>query len=181
MNATVFGHQLWTRKRDGKKYEVVRVGSHLGSDRIQLRPADATNLKNTNWLDADALLARYEPAEPLSLADQLATEIGLGAEVKVSVSLSFGGWSRDLSWSREAVEFVGRFDGTWSWMHVPANGDWYSLTVYGKVRGVSVKLHGPGGWTQLEARALTANLKAAKVRDEESRTPPPFAYEGAVA
>lgn len=58
-----FGHVRWRRKKDGALFDVVcsKLDGNFG--RVQLKPADAQNLKRTNWLEADSLLRLYDPAE----------------------------------------------------------------------------------------------------------------------
>jgi hypothetical protein len=85
----------------------------------------------------------------------------------------------DLPWGMEpseraavALEMASRDPGLrWSWMHVPANGDWHSLTMY----FADAVVRFGGGWTAEQANGLVARLR--DVLAEASPLPPsPFAY-----
>ena len=56
--------QLWRRKKDGVLFEVNHFGSAFDPERVQVRRADAKNLKNTHWLWASNLRALYEFKQP---------------------------------------------------------------------------------------------------------------------
>lgn len=62
---------LWRSKRDSLVFEVVYV--QRGTDRVQLKPARAKNLKRTRWVDLWNLPLRYdrleENDEPVSMSD----------------------------------------------------------------------------------------------------------------
>jgi hypothetical protein len=177
---------FWRRKQDGKLFEVVHVGPPRGGEpaRVQLKPAEAKNLKNTRWIDVDRLPDRYEPGgapPPPNLAERVMAEIGVpnGATATVKMYIDFphhGDYARNL-WGAEAVEFVRRYapNVTWKWMNVPSNAQrnkqdgWWSLDLYATADGVKLHLDGPGGWTTEQGQALTDEMKAAKA----DATPPP--------
>lgn len=174
-------NSLWRRKSDGKAFEVV-LTRQVGNDAplIQLRAAGAKNLKNTNWLSEDSFLARYEPdnTPPRTLADELRDKLGFSPEAGVAASVSFG-YGGPLR-GHEAVAFIQRADKPhWRWLEVPANGDYWALTVMGYIDGLYVEMSCPGGWKRAEGAVLERRLKAAKVLDEESQTPFPYAYGSA--
>lgn len=55
--------QVWRRKKDLKRVEIVWMNDWTGSLRVQLRREGATNLKNTHWIDGWNLPLLYEKAE----------------------------------------------------------------------------------------------------------------------
>jgi hypothetical protein len=168
---------VWQRKQDRKRVEVVWVRHLPDGEHIQFRNAGATNLKNTNWLGADSFLARYEPdnTPPRTLADDLRDKLGLPPEANVAVTVDFG--YRGPLRGHEAVAFVKRAEKpAWRWLEVPANGDYWALTVMGYIDGLYVEMSCPGGWKRVEGALLEGRLKAAGTLDEESQTPFPYAY-----
>jgi hypothetical protein len=54
--------QIWRRKKDGKRVEIVWMTGR-DSLRLQLRREGATNLKSTHWIDGWNLPLLYEKAE----------------------------------------------------------------------------------------------------------------------
>jgi hypothetical protein len=67
MQSTVVGGELvqtgqvWRRKKDGKRVEIVWMQDWRGL-RIQLRAEGLTNLKRTHWIDGWNLPLLYEKA-----------------------------------------------------------------------------------------------------------------------
>lgn len=186
-SGSVEAGQFWRRKSDGVMFEVVFVNRHR---RVQMRRAGAKNLKNTNWLDEWNMLNRYEPAEtppPPTLAERIREELAIPGDPSLNVEVKCNyGWSAGTSWAVHAVEFAKLAeDVSWRWMNVPANAKragtngWFSLWVYGTIGGVRIELDGGSGWDKPAADILTAELRAASVVDDESRTPFPYAYEEA--
>lgn len=168
---------LWRRKQDGKRVEVVWVRHLPYDERVQFRNAGATNLKNTNWLGVDSFRARYEPdsTPARTLADDLRDKLGFSPDAHVAASVSFG-YDGTLR-GHEAVAFVQRAEKPhWRWLEVPANGDYWALTVMGYIDGLYVEMSCSGGWKRAEGALLEGRLKDAKVLDDESRTPFPYAY-----
>jgi hypothetical protein len=55
--------QVWRRKKDGMRYEVVWMTDWRGSLRIQLRREGLPNLKRTHWIDVWNLPLLYERDE----------------------------------------------------------------------------------------------------------------------
>jgi hypothetical protein len=65
---------LWRSKRDGRVFEVQYVAARFNAPaRVQLKPANARNLKSTRWLDIENLSRLYdrldENDEPFSMND----------------------------------------------------------------------------------------------------------------
>jgi hypothetical protein len=84
-------------------------------------------------------------------------------------------WSLDHGARADIVLEMARRDPemSWSWMHVPANGDWHSLTVTFAQAKVCVG----GGWTAREGDGLIARVREV-LADTAPLPPAPFAYQG---
>lgn len=177
---------VWRRKLDGKLFEIVHVGPQRNgeSPRVQFKPAEAKNLKNTRWTSVDKLPERYEPADappPPTLAERLRDELGVPDTDSLSASaeFSYGYNGGPESWASDAVAFVRSHpDATWRWMNVPESakshkqdGFWY-LTLHANVGGLRAEIKGPGGWTTKQGQALTESLEAAKAETQPPERPP---------
>lgn len=110
---------------------------------------------------------------------KLRSKLGLPSAVSMAVEIDLS-FPWEEPWAHHAVEFVRRHPQTkMKWMHVPANGDWYSLTLHAEIEGVNVKMSGRGGWTRFQAQQLDGQIRAARSEEQESWTPAPFAYRSA--
>lgn len=51
---------MYRRRADGRRYRVVYVSQRSVPPMVQLRPAEATNRKNTNWVQLENFDHLYE-------------------------------------------------------------------------------------------------------------------------